>query len=227
MTHWAPAADLAQQLEILRHQLALVALEGRDDAADEEVGLGQRFDGRRCGRGPSAPRSSTAAGRSGPPNRGRRPARPGRRSRRGIVAGDGQDVVEAFARRSARRRPPGRCGSCPCRSGGPRRWRPGRPTRPASQSGGSIGPPPGLSVIEIQPIRGSASRPGRSSSGGLTSPGGRQTAGGDHLRAVVEAAAARASPGNVTPSLERGHRLMRLGGPGFRARATAALALSL
>ena len=41
-----------------------------------------------------------------------------------------------------------------CRTTRPRR----SATRPASQSGGSIGPPPGLSVIEIQPIRGSASR---------------------------------------------------------------------
>jgi hypothetical protein len=38
-------AKLAQQLEVLRHQLALVEFERIDRAADEEVGLGERFDG--------------------------------------------------------------------------------------------------------------------------------------------------------------------------------------
>ncbi len=35
--------DFAHQLEILRHKLALVTLKGRDDAADEKVGFGQRL----------------------------------------------------------------------------------------------------------------------------------------------------------------------------------------
>ena len=55
------AADLADQLEELRQQFALVAFERRDRAADEEMRLRQRFGLARAAENRAGRRSSTSA----------------------------------------------------------------------------------------------------------------------------------------------------------------------
>ena len=84
------------ELEILRHQLPLVPLEGRDHAADEEIGLRQALHLAAAAGNPQtivhAPQQGDQAHRIQVEHRLGRAAEAGG----GIVAGDGQDVVEPF-----------------------------------------------------------------------------------------------------------------------------------
>ena len=142
------------------------------------------------GRAPPAPRSSPARARSAPPSRDRRPAPAAAKTGRGIIAGEGQDVVESLRSITPGRRfQPAAIEILAGQVDHDSRAAAGE--LPANQSGGSIGPPPGLSVIDIQPMRGSSSRPRAKAHDILRAVVAERSARGDDLSAVTEAAAAK------------------------------------